>query len=505
MQHIETERKYTVERQRADDALGDELAINLIEPYGWGDRESFELVADYVDTPDLDLIRADHTLRRRVGGSDQGWHLKGPKVGESRVEVQVPLDGGRSAALVPLALRARVSGVIDLDALVPVARLVTHRSEHEILRIADGVVVALMADDQVEATAIGGRAVAWREVEVELVEGTIADLDAIEVHLAASGLRRHDGGPKVAHALGITATSGDVADWAADDEPTAGQVVLRHVRRQVGAIQGLEDKTRSDAPDAVHKSRVATRRLRSGLRSFRDYLDRDVTDPIALEVRWLGEQLGGPRDAEVLRERILADLADLGPSEVVGDIRERLPAALARTHAEAHAALMAAMDSDRTKSLMEALVAVLLDPPLLAGPAARPASQALARVSKKVTRRVVLARAEALAEHDPEHRLELFHEVRKKAKVARYAHEAFGHLGDAGAGDLARRWEDVTDSLGELQDTNLTTDRLRELRAEAAVAGQPVDTYDVLIARQQERGDRAHRHAEQALDRASGQ
>ena len=34
------------------------------------------LVAVYYDTPDLRLLRAKITLRRRTGGSDAGWHLK---------------------------------------------------------------------------------------------------------------------------------------------------------------------------------------------------------------------------------------------------------------------------------------------------------------------------------------------------------------------------------------------------------------------------------------------
>ena len=506
MQQIEIERKYVLSTHQREDALSDDLAINLVEPYGWGDRESFDLVADYVDTPDLALVRADHTLRRRTGGTDEGWHLKGPKRGGARLEVHAPLAAGRSASLVPPDLRALVAEVVKLDALVPVARLVTTRTEHEILRIADGQVVAVMADDRVEATTMGGRTLAWREVEVELVDGTEEDLDAVEQHLVAAGLRRDDGGPKVTRVLGIAASSHDSTDEpeAVEDEPaTVGQVIVRHLRRQVGAIQGLEGKTRSDEADAVHKSRVATRRLRSSLRSFRAFLDRSVTDSIAMEVRWLGEQLGAPRDAEVLRERIVGDLADLGPDEVAGDIAERLPAALERSHAQSHANLVAALDSDRAKTLMEALVGLLVEPPLRAKRADRSATKALAKVSKAVTRRVAHAHAHALAEPDSEHRLELLHEVRKKGKAARYAHEAFGHLGDERASDLAEKWEAVTESLGELQDCNVTIERLRELSAEAVVAGEPSEPYDALIARQQERATRAHQQAERALERAS--
>ena len=46
MQQIEIERKYVLSTHQREDALSDDLAINLVEPYGWGDRESFDLVAD---------------------------------------------------------------------------------------------------------------------------------------------------------------------------------------------------------------------------------------------------------------------------------------------------------------------------------------------------------------------------------------------------------------------------------------------------------------------------
>src|ERR1700676_1051507 len=36
------------------------------------------LVAEYYDTDDLRLLKAGVTLRRRVGGADEGWHLKLP-------------------------------------------------------------------------------------------------------------------------------------------------------------------------------------------------------------------------------------------------------------------------------------------------------------------------------------------------------------------------------------------------------------------------------------------
>ena len=51
--------------------------------------EQVELEATYFDTAGLDLVGAGITLRRRVGGEDEGWHVKLP-TGTGRWEVHQP-------------------------------------------------------------------------------------------------------------------------------------------------------------------------------------------------------------------------------------------------------------------------------------------------------------------------------------------------------------------------------------------------------------------------------
>ena len=494
MNHIETERKYTVPAEVAPPELA--------PPYALGPARRFELVADYVDTLDLTLVRAGYSLRRREGGADEGWHLKFPKADDSRLELAAPLDAGPSPALVPRALRAHVEAVLRLDALVPVARLVTDRTERDILRVADGTVVAVLADDRVSSSALTGPPDAWREVEIELVDGSPADLETLEGHLLAAGLTRSTSGSKVARSLGVDGVDGD--EGGERDESTgpltAGVVAMRHIRRQIGALQGLEGDVRRDVPDAVHKARVATRRLRSSLRTFRDLLGRDITDPFAAEVRWLGEMLGAPRDAEVLRARIVGDLKTLPSDQIVGDVRERLVGRLEADHRSAHEVLVHALNSGRAAALMESAVTILRHPPLRAR-ADRPAQAELRSMAGRVERRVERARAAAAAEHDEAQRLHLLHEVRKKAKAARYAHEALGPVSGSASRAMEKRWEKVTESLGEFQDTVVVIARLHELAGAAAAAGDPTVTYDILLEREHERGQAALAKATKHLDR----
>ena len=72
--------------------------------------QRFTQTATYLDTLDLALLRGRHTLRRRTGGSDAGWHLKTPGDGSGRVEHRLPL--GRSASIVPSELRDVVADLI---------------------------------------------------------------------------------------------------------------------------------------------------------------------------------------------------------------------------------------------------------------------------------------------------------------------------------------------------------------------------------------------------------
>ena len=66
------------------------------------------------------------------------------------------------------------------------------------------------------------------------------------------------------------------------------------LRRHAAAIPTSED------PEDVHQARVATRRLRSDLRTLAPHLDEEWVTNIRGELKWLGEVLGAVRDADVL-------------------------------------------------------------------------------------------------------------------------------------------------------------------------------------------------------------
>lgn len=488
---IEIERKFSLPDGCRVTALGDGLAL--------GQPAVEELAAVYFDTPSLALARGRVTLRRRTGGADAGWHLKlpGGALGEDRAreEVHAPILEGASALRAPAELRGRCAELIGAEPLIPVAELRTTRTQRTI-EDGDGRTLALLADDAVTAIR-GGEATAWRELEVEIAgEGAPEDLPRIAAALIAAGAEPKASPSKLAQALGDALVE-DPAELGQGS--TAGEIVVAYLAEQVGVIQRREAGVRADAPDAVHKARVAVRRLRSTLRTFRDLLDAERTEALRAELRWLGEELGAPRDAEVLRERLLAHLGELPPEAVVDAVRTSLAERLDAAHAAAHAELVGALDGERCQTLLDELVRCLAEPPLGEG-ADSPAPKRLGRELRKAMRRVERRwdRAEAASGEEQMH---WSHEARKKAKAARYGWEAAAPAID-GAVEVAAAWEAVTEALGSVQDGAVARIRLAELAAEARAAGEPDFTYGVLWEREGEHQEASYDEGAEAIEAA---
>ena len=131
----------------------------------------YYLSATYFDTEELDLISNRITLRRRVGGPDEGWHLKLPMRKDTRQEVRAPLGHSDTGSIetVPARLAAQVQDITAGHLLHPIAILDTERT---VVRLTDqaGEPLAEVADDRVTATRLdrpGSAPVMWREIEVE--------------------------------------------------------------------------------------------------------------------------------------------------------------------------------------------------------------------------------------------------------------------------------------------------------------------------------------------------
>ncbi|MEK8170800.1 CHAD domain-containing protein [Streptomyces sp. M19] len=149
--------------------------------------------------------------------------------------------------------------------------------------------------------------------------------------------------------------------------------MLGYVRDQVAALVALDPAVRLDTPDAVHRMRVATRRLRSVFRSYRAVLDCAVTDSVGEELKWLAAELGVDRDREVLTARLYERLDELPHALRAGPVRTRLRTWAHARRGGSRRRLIAVLDGKRYLALLETLDALLAAPPLRPAAAKPPA------------------------------------------------------------------------------------------------------------------------------------
>jgi CHAD domain-containing protein len=269
----------------------------------------------------------------------------------------------------------------------------------------------------------------------------------------------------------------------------AGDVLQAHLTEQVQAMTGREEQARTDEPDGVHKMRVASRRLRSALATFRPLLHREQTDPLRSELKWIATELGGARDAEVLRMRLLDHLAAEPDELVLGPVPAQVAADLGAAHRRAHQHLVTALDSERYRLLRDRLGGLVADPPftdLADGPADPVLTDRLLASYRKIRK---LVRSPVPA--DPVHRGEWYHEIRKAAKRLRYAAEAVMPAFGPPAAELAGRAEVLQEVLGEHQDSVVARAALRDLGVRLHLEGHNAFTIGRLHALEERRAGAA--------------
>ena len=193
--HLETEQKYDAD---ADFVLPELGGRRSAEP------KRIYLSATYFDTDELDLIRHHITLRRRVGGDDEGWHLKLPVRKDTRQERYAPLDEGGTDS-VPARLAAQVEDITAGHTLRPIAILDTERTVVTVAGPAGDALVEV-ADDRVTALRFDetdDEPMTWREIEVEVKSPDFADLlETIGKVLREAGARPSASESKLARVLG---------------------------------------------------------------------------------------------------------------------------------------------------------------------------------------------------------------------------------------------------------------------------------------------------------------
>lgn len=206
--------------------------------------------------------------------------------------------------------------------------------------------------------------------------------------------------------------------------------------------------------EAVHRMRVATRGLRSDLRTFEMLIGQARVDTLAFELRSLAHALGAVRDLDVLRPQIDAIITALPAVHI--DAGRALVRILGVQRAEAHEALSSMLGSAAHAALVTRLEALAADPPVAAG---RPVSSDAEPHVRRAVRRSVKAdarRARKLGSNPADADL---HALRKQLKRTRYGAAALAALsGRKTDRRLVTALGALQDELGAMQDlTTLAT------------------------------------------------
>ncbi len=434
--------------------------------------ETIRMETVYFDTPDLRLARWGVSLRRRAG---EGWTLKLSEPPSSPSKPNAVLERNeltfQGGAKPPGAALEVVRAYVRKAELVPVARLSTVRRR---VRLVDGrgARVAEVVDDEVSVR--DGRRVAarFREIEVEITGGDGSDgiIAPLVTRLRGAGAGAPDPTPKHIRALGPRAIEPpEVAAEPLPANPTARDVIKFDLAESVAALLHHDPLVRTGRdPEAIHQARVATRKLRSNLRTFGPLLDVEWLEALRAELGWIASGLGVVRDREVL----LLRLRERTKALPANDLRSAT-SLLHLLEVEIDALrdkLSGDLDSQRYIDLLERLVDAAHSPMTLPD-ADQPAGAVLPGLATTPWRRLRSAvRQLPVNPTDPE-----LHRIRILAKRARYAAEAVAPVVGADAAAFARAAAKLQTVLGEHQDSVTAQAWLRSAKVtgrRAFVAGE---------------------------------
>jgi triphosphatase len=456
---------------------------------GGGDAKPTAMTGVYFDTAKRRLSRSGVALRVR---EKHGVFVQAVKLGagvsrgewETAIPTAAPdrkaLIGTPAAALLPKSAE-----------LVPIFSVRVHRRTVELDEGRSRIEACI---DQGEIRA-GGRSAPVCEIELELMRGEVADLFALARRLTADAPLTLSFASKAARGYAL-------ADGAADHraELDAGMTAAQGL--QTLGLAALEALTGAIAafrarpgPEPVHEIRVALRRLRGAISSFKAVCDDDGRAAVKAELAWLAGQLDAARDLDVLLADTLPAQAETAPAEAIQALTDKVLVA----RGEAYAAAEQALEGPRARALLLNTLQWLSF-----GTWTQQPSPPLKRFAAKrlgVWRRKMHARGCRLAALTPDER----HELRIDGKKLRYDAEALQALFDRPkrAAKLIKALKGLQDGLGALNDARAGAERLEALARDATgVAREAALAVAVSLRALEDADDKAAHKAWKRFDEA---
>ena len=219
--------------------------------------------------------------------------------------------------------------------------------------------------------------------------------------------------------------------------------------------------------EAVHRARVAVRKIRSYLRTFSPVLNTIWAEGLRERLRWLSDGLSAARDADIIFER-------------TGSLE-----AFVATRDEAHSHVKEMVQDPRYLAIASELAGALEH---LQGNARieEPARDIMCPLLSRTWKR--LCKRARRCHRDPSDAG--LHRVRIAAKHMRYAAEAFVPIAGRRADTFAHKLATLQDVLGEEHDAAVTALRLKEVEDMPEMA----QSAGTLAARETKAARRARSH-----------
>jgi CHAD domain-containing protein len=241
----------------------------------------------------------------------------------------------------------------------------------------------------------------------------------------------------------------------APDDCHQANIVHDRVVELVDKLALNDSRIRRQEPGGVHRMRVTLRRLRSLLSTFAPLYDEATVTSRREGLKWVAGELGGARDAQVVRLRLRAMATTPEERALADAVDDELSGA----DTEAVGSPVVVLDTDRHSQILRDLTSFATDPPWSEKTGPEVVLQHRVRKDWKRLRRRARDAADAHggAEHDA-----ALHEVRKAAKRLRYGVETLVPLYGDEAVRLARRAKRLQTDLGEVQDSAVVQVKMRQ-------------------------------------------
>lgn len=432
-------------------------------------KDEKQLDDTYFDTAGWRVHRAGFTCRVRRTAEAAELTLKSMAEAtggmRSRREITEPIarEIADDCASAPGQCGAALRAVCGRQPLVPLFRLLTSRKRFELADEA-GVIGEVALD---ETSIPLGEEVPVRlsRVEVEVdPESTARARPFVQAMAAANGLTEASSSKfesaMIATGLHIPPVV-DLGSTAVGPELTVGQVAYAVLRKQLAAFLQNEPGTRlGEDIEALHDMRVATRRLRAAMASFRPYLTPRLL-AFRDEFGWIASSLGAVRDLDVQLERMEEWRASFPPERA--HALDGIETLLRRRRELARRRMLQALDSRRYERLVERFSSALrFGPPRTFAPGRVPVLAVAPDLVEK-RYRVVRKAGDRIRKSSPP---DDYHLLRIDAKKLRYALEFVG-TGIYGkpAIEFSARVTALQDVLGLHQDAYVAMDMLDDIAA----------------------------------------